>query len=253
MAVRSAPSRSRFCAVVITCAVVFAPSNLALSILAVLIEFGLRPVLVAHAQQVQVLPSQQKPSVKNLPRDQPAPSQSETIPTLPQQPMTPGGPGSNMREIPLPEIFRGCWSGEVAAVDSMTPLSPDATHVRWLTKLYKLCYKQISASDRWHLTFAETSVAQRSIVSDQRQSVSVKSVAGGDRAELTAYLHFRAPQLNLFDLPSGVVNTLDELTQLHCTVTPDDDAMDVRAQVFVENNGESWVQMTWHTRLLRTD
>ena len=29
-------------------------------------------------------------------------------------------------------------------------------------------------------------------------------------------------------------------------------AMDVQAEVFVENNGESWVKMTWHTRLLRT-
>jgi hypothetical protein len=247
MAVREAPSRPRFRAVCVTCAVVFA-----LSIIALLSEFGLRPATLARAQQVQVLPSQQKPPVENLPRDQPAPSQSETIPTLPQQPVTPRGPGSNMREIPLPEIFRGCWSGEVAAVDSMTPLSSDATHVRWLTKLYKLCYKQIGAGDRWHLTFAETSVAQRSIVSDQRQSVSVKSVAGGDRAELTAYLHFRAPQVNLFDLPSGVVNTLDELTQLHCTVTPNHAAMDVEAEVFVENNGESWVQITWHTRLLRT-
>ena len=212
----------------------------------------MRPAILARAEQVQVLPSQQKPSVENLPRDQPAPSQSETIPTLPEQPVMPGGPGSNMREIPLPEIFRGCWAGEVAAVDSMTPLTPEAVHVRWLTKLYKLCYKQVGAGDRWHLTFAETSVAQRSMVSDQRQSVSVKSVAGGDRAELTAYLHFRAPQVNLFDLPSGVVNTLDELTQLHCTVTPDHSAMDVQAEVFVENNGESWVKMTWHTRLLRT-
>lgn len=208
--------------------------------------------MVARAQQVRVLPSQQKPSAEDVPPDQFAPSQSKTLPSMPPHPVMPDIPGSNIREIPLPEIFRGCWAGEVPEVDSMTPLSPDAVHVQWLTKLYKLCYKQVGASDRWHLTFAETSVAQRSIVSDQRQSVSVKSVAGGDRAELTSYLHFRAPQLTLFNLPSGVVNTLDELTQLHCVVTPDHQAMDVRAEVFVENNGESWVQMTWHARLLRT-
>lgn len=163
----------------------------------------------------------------------------------------PGGPGSNTREIPLPEVFRGCWAGEVPVVDSMTPLSPAATHVQWLTKSYTLCYKQIGYGDRWHLTFAESSVAERSVVSDQRQSISVKSVAGPDRAELTAYLHFRAPQLNPIGVPTGVVNTLDELTHLHCTVTPDHRAMNVRADVFVENNGESWVQITWHTRLTR--
>jgi len=247
MAVRSAPSRSRFRTIGATRAAILASSLIAFSA-----DLGLQPTILARAQQVRVLPSQQKPLSEDLPRDRPAPSQSETIPTMPQHPVMPDNPGSNIREIPLPEIFRGCWACEVPEVDSMTPLSPDAVHVRWLTKLYKLCYQQVAAGDRWHLTFAETSVAERSIVSDQRQSVRVKSVAGRDRAELTAYLHFRAPQLNLFDLPGGVVNTLDELTQLHCVVTPDHQAMDVRAEVFVENNGESWVQMTWHTRLLRT-
>jgi hypothetical protein len=206
------------------------------------------PVL---AQQVQVLPSQQKPPAETLPR-LPAPSQEETIPSMPSLPVTPNGQGSNTREIPLPEIFRGCWSGEVARVDSMIPLTPNALHVQWLSKLYTLCYKQVGAGDRWHLTFAETSVAQRSMVTDQRQSISVKSVDGQDRAELTGYLHFRAPQLSLFGMATGTVNTLDELTQLHCTVTPDHDAMNVRADVLVENNDEPWVKITWHTHLLRT-
>jgi len=206
------------------------------------------PVL---AQQVQVLPSQQKPPAETLPR-LPAPSQEETIPSMPSLPVTPNGQGSNTREIPLPEIFRGCWSGEVARVDSMIPLTPNALHVQWLSKLYTLCYKQVGAGDRWHLTFAETSVAQRSMVSDQRQSISVKSVTGRDRAELTGYLHFRAPQVNLFGLRSSTVNTLDELSQLHCTVSPDRNVMEVHAEVLVENDDEPWVKITWHTRLLRT-
>jgi hypothetical protein len=203
------------------------------------------------AQQIQILPSQQKPPTEPLPRP-PTPSQEQTIPSMPPIPVTPNGQGSNTREIPLPEIFRGCWSGEVAQVDSMIPLTSSAMHVRWLSKLYTLCYKQAGSGDRWRLTFAETSVAQRSMVSDQRQSISVKSVAGRDRAELTGYLHFRAPQVNLFGLPSNTVNTLDELTQLHCTVSPGRDAMDVQAEVFVENDDQPWVRITWHTRLLRT-
>ena len=147
MAVRSALSRSRFGAIGATRAVIFTVSLIAFST-----DLGLRPVSMARAQQVQILPSQQKPSAEDLPHDRPAPSQSETIPTIPQHPVMPDHPGSNIREIPLPEIFRGCWAGEVSEVDSITPLSPDAVHVRWLTKLYKLCYKQVGAGDRWHLT-----------------------------------------------------------------------------------------------------
>src|ERR1700691_1927305 len=91
----------------------------------------------ASAGQVQVLPSQQKPTVgnpPNLPQSQTVPGQSATIP------MPPGSVGSNTQEIPLPEVFRGCWTGEVPEVDSITPLSPDATHIQWLTKSYTLCY-----------------------------------------------------------------------------------------------------------------
>ena len=175
MAVRSAPSRLTPCAIRFTCALI-----------ALAIEFALRPANLVHAQQVRVLPSQQKPSAENLPRNQSAPSQEESVPKLSTLPVMSGGRGSNTREIPLPEIFRGCWAGEVPGVDLMTPLTAAATHVQWLTKLYTLCYKQVGGGDRWRLTFVETSVAQRSMVSDQRQSISVKSVAGRDRAELTA-------------------------------------------------------------------
>jgi hypothetical protein len=218
-------------------------------LLALAIGFGLRFATSVCAQQVQVLPSQQRPPAENVPRNQPQSSQEQTIPS---QPVMPVNPGSNTREIPLPVVFKGCWSGEVAVLDSMTPLTPAATHVQWLTKLYTLCYQQVGAGDRWHLTFAETSVAQRSMVTDQRQSISVKSVDGPDRAELTGYLHFRAPQVSLFGMTTGTVNTLDELTQLHCTVTPDRGAMNVQAEVLVENNDEPWVKIIWHTRLLRT-
>ncbi|MBF6561162.1 MAG: hypothetical protein IVW56_12805 [Candidatus Binataceae bacterium] len=202
----------------------------------------------AWAGQVQVLPSQQRPAAghpPNLPELQTAPDQGATIP------FTPGGAGSNTREIPLPEVFRGCWTGLVSEVDSITPLSPDATPIQWLTKSYTLCYKQVGYGGKWQLTFAEGSVAERAVVSDQRQSITVKSVEGRDRAELTAYLHFRAPQIDPIGIPTGTVNTLDELTHLHCAVTPDKSAMEVRANVFVENDGESWATILWHTRFQR--
>ena len=200
---------------------------------------------IPAAGQVQVIPSQQKPSIKRLPQSQTTPEQEQTIPLIP-------GSGSNTREIPLPEVFRGCWAGDVAEVDSITPLNPEANHIRWLTKTYTLCYKQAGYGGKWHLTFAEGSVAEREVVTDQRQAITVKSVEGRDHAELTAYLHFRAPQLNPFGMITGMVDTLDELAHLHCVVTPNETAMEVRADVFVEKDGESWATIKWHTEFTRT-
>jgi hypothetical protein len=157
-----------------------------------------------------------------------------------------------MREIPLPEIFRGCWSGTVQRVDSMTPLSPDAGQLLWLTKRYVLCYKQAGYNGRWKLTFAEGSVADRMRVSDEHQVIRVKSVGGANRAEITAYLHFRAPRINGLGMSTGTMNVLDELAHLHCSVTPGENVMDVRAMVFVENDGAPYANIEWHARFFRT-
>lgn len=201
-----------------------------------------------YAGQVQTLPSQQNippPSAHVNPQS----SQSHTEKTLP--PVIPAPQGAT-REIPLPEVFRGCWQGTVAQVDSITPLDPSAGRTIWLTKSYTLCYKQIGYNGKWRLTFAEGTVADRRQVSDQRQSIRVKSVSGADRAEITAYLHFRAPVIGMFGRPTGLVNTMDELAHLHCYITPDRSTMEVQASVFVENDDRPYATITWHTRFLRT-
>jgi len=202
---------------------------------------------VADGGQVQTLPSQQ-----NIPPPQvtPPPFLQQPGESMPGPPIMPGRQG-NTREIPLPEVFHGCWSGEVARVDSISPLGPEAGRIVWLTKSYTLCYKQ-THDERWQLTFAEGSVADSREVWDQRQSIQVKSVSGRERARLSAFLHFRAPRLNMFGQPTGGVNTLDELTSLDCLVVPGGGAMEVRAQVFVEMDDRPYAQIMWHTRLLRT-
>jgi hypothetical protein len=205
----------------------------------------------ARAGQIQTLPSQQ-----NLP----PPPASSGLPPLTNQnsqreatiPPTFPGPQGETREIPLPEVFRGCWQGSVPQVDSIVPLDPSAGRTIWLTKSYTLCYKQTGYSGKWVLTYAEGAVANRREVSDQRQSIKVKSVSGPDRAEITAYLHFRAPSVSMFGMPTGIVNTLDELSHLHCSVMPDQQMMEVRASVYVEQNGRPSVNITWHTRFFRT-
>jgi hypothetical protein len=203
------------------------------------------PAAPTSAAQLETLPSQQIPGVQQTP-----PPLIRQSPENPAAPLQLPAPQSNTREIPLPEVFRGCWSGSVPRVDSMQPLSPDVGQLIWLTKTYILCYKQAGYKGKWHLTFAEGAVADRSEVSDQRQVIKVKSVNGPDRAELTAYLHFRTHGFTGF---SGIArpSTLDELAHLHCNVLPQQSLMTVSASVLVETNGEPYAEVTWHTNFFR--
>jgi hypothetical protein len=199
----------------------------------------------APAAQIETLPSQQIPEARTTP-----PLITRQPGRIPSLPPTLPAPQGNTREIPLPEVFRGCWSGSVPRVDSMQPLSPDMGRLIWLTKTYTLCYKQAGYNGKWQLTFAEGAVADRREVSDQRQLIKVKSVSGPDRAELTAYLHFRTHGFVGF---GGIArpSTLDELTQLDCNVLPEQGLMTVSAAVFVETNGEPYAEVTWHTNFFR--
>jgi hypothetical protein len=161
--------------------------------------------------------------------------------------------GSNTKEIPLPEVFRGCWSGTVPQVDSMVRLSPSTEPIGWLTKSYKLCYKQIGYGGKWQLTFAQGGVAERWRVSDERQSIEVKSVSRDNRAELGAYLHFRAPRIDAFTgLPSGIIDAVDELTHLSCHVLPGNDVLAVHAEVYVEQDRHPFISITWHATFWRS-
>lgn len=200
----------------------------------------------ARAAQLETVPSQQIPEAPTAPP--PIMRQPGEIPSAPSRLPAPQG---NTREIPLPEVFRGCWAGSVPRVDSTQPLSPDTGRLIWLTKTYTLCYKQAGYNGKWQLTFAESAVADRREVSDQRQLIKVKSVNGRDRADLTAFLHFRTHGFIGF---GGIArpSTLDELAHLHCNVMTNGDLMAVSAAVFVETNGEPYAEVTWHTNFFRT-
>ena len=205
------------------------------------------PASPGLAAQLETLPSQQIPEAR------------PTAPAIIRQPSQPSSgvplqlpaPQHNTREIPLPDVFKGCWSGSVPTVDSMQPLSPEMGRLIWLTKTYTVCYKQAGYNGKWKLTFAESAVADRREVSDQRQVIKVKSVSGPDRAQLSAYLHFRTHGFVGF---GGIArpSTLDELTHLQCEVRPELNLMMVKASVFVETNGEPYAEVTWHTNFFRT-
>lgn len=199
------------------------------------------------AAQLETLPSQQIPQARS------------TAPPMIRQPAEPSpgvpfelpAPQHNTREIPLPDIFKGCWAGSVATVDSMQPLNSDMGRLIWLTKTYTVCYKQTGYNGKWKLTFAESAVADRREVIDQRQAIKVKAVSGPNRAELSAYLHFRTRGFVGFGAIARP-STLDELTHLHCDVRPELNLMKVEASVFVETNGEPYAEVTWHTNFFRT-
>jgi hypothetical protein len=195
--------------------------------------------------QLETLPSQQIPKASTAPP--PLARQPSENPNSPSQLPAPQG---NTREIPLPEVFRGCWVGSVPQIDTMQPLSPETGRLIWLTKTYTLCYKQAGYDGKWQLTFGESAVADKREVSDERQLIKVKSLSGPDRAELTAYLHFRTRGFAWF---GGVArpSTLDELTHLHCNILPGGDLMMVRAAVFVETDGQPYANVTWHTNFFR--
>jgi hypothetical protein len=198
----------------------------------------------SRAGQVQTLPSQQVPQSTPTPRPFiRQPGENQRLPVFP-------GPQGNTREIPLPQVFRGCWSGSVPDVDSFRPLRPDAVNLIWLTKTYTLCYKQAGYSSKWQLTFAESKVANPREATDQRQSIKVKAVNGPNRAELVGYLHFRTHAFVNF-WGAAKADTLDELTHLHCDVIPEQEMMAVKAVVFVERNGQPDVSLTWHANFFR--
>jgi hypothetical protein len=201
--------------------------------------------LLAVAAQVQTLPSQQIPELRRSPPPiTRQPGDNLTIPPrLPSQGST--------REIPLPQVFRGCWTGTVPGIDSLQPLSPDIGYTIWLTKIYTLCYKQVGYNGKWQLTFAEGTVENRREVTDQRSTIKVKSVIDSNHVELTAYLHFRSrPFANFWGAARG--STVDELTHLKCRIIPGRDLMAVSAVVFVEHDGEPDANITWHTNFSRT-
>jgi hypothetical protein len=194
-----------------------------------------------------MLPSQQVPEVGSVP----APLTSQPGQNLSIPPTVPGiRAQGKVREIPLPEVFRGCWSGTVPALDSIQSLNPNLGRLIWLTKSYTLCYKQAGYNGKWQLTFAKSSVTDRIGVSDQHQVIRVKSVSGSNTAELTAYMHFRTHSLFAFGMSSHG-STLDELAHLHCQVIPDRNVMAVSAAVFVETDGEPSANVTWHTNFFR--
>ncbi len=208
-------------------------ARLAPALLAALVSIvAARPI---EAAQV-TLPNQQSGASGTLEIPPPAPQGAQPAPTA----IAPGG--QSTLEIPLPQVFRGCWTGVVADIDSLKMYSPPEIS-QWVPKTYRICYVR-SADGPFHPTISQTGMVDVSgQMSNVRGVLKVISTDGKTTAQMRALLRFDESTRNVFGY-SRKVGTVEELTNMSCRI--EGGVMHVTATVFGQWNGSPWCEMTWH-------
>jgi hypothetical protein len=156
-------------------------------------------------------------------------------------PAPPSSPLTSQAEPNLPQVFRGCWEGEVVMVDDLERL-PGAHKVGyWTPKTYRLCYQRIGEGP-FDLTFSETGVVANDQIKNPRGHVDALATDGRAYAKMRSDLRFDEDHIE----PGlrGSTFAVDEVTMLDCTIG--DDAMTVSAGVYGTRDGEPWFKARWH-------
>ena len=156
-------------------------------------------------------------------------------------PPPPSSPLRSQAEPKLPQVFRGCWEGEVVMVDDLERL-PGAHKVGyWTPKTYRLCYQRIGEGP-FHLTFSETGVVPNEQIKNPRGHVDALATDGRAYAKMRSDLRFDEDHIE----PGmrGSTFAVDEVTMLDCRIR--DDAMTVSAGVYGTRDGEPWFKAHWH-------
>jgi hypothetical protein len=162
------------------------------------------------------------------------------VPT-PGPPPLSSPPLTSQAEPKLPQVFRGCWEGEVVMVDDLERL-PGAHKVGyWTPKTYRLCYQRIGEGP-FHLTFSETGVVPNEQIKNARGRVDALATDGRAYAKMRSDLRFDEEHIEP-GLRGGTF-AVDEVTMLDCRIR--DDAMAVRAGVYGTRDGEPWFKARWH-------
>ena len=145
-------------------------------------------------------------------------------------------------EPKLPQVFRGCWQGEVGMVDQLERLPGAHKLGYWTPKTYRLCYKGVGTGP-FHLTFSETGVVPNEQLKNVRGHVDALSTDGRAYAKLRADLHFDERHID----PGlrGTTFAVDETTMLDCKISGDD--MAVTASVYGTRDGDPWFRARWHS------
>jgi len=166
----------------------------------------------------------------------------DASPPAPSSVPTPVAGDQATLEIPIPEVFRGCWSGTVASLDSFARLSywPPTGASLWFSKSYVVCFRQ-KGQEPWRLTFGDSGMPEDTAAIVDQWVRQIASSA--DWVELSAFLHFRNSLLFL-------AIDKQEWAELRCTVSPQG-IMRVTAKLYAEANGHPWVTATWHADFMR--
>jgi len=141
----------------------------------------------------------------------------------------------------LPQVFRGCWQGEVEFVDKLERI-PGAHKVGyWTPKTYRLCYKRLGDGP-FHLTLSETGVVPNEQILHAHGHVTALATDGRAYAKMRAELHFEEKHID----PGlrGTTFAVDETTLLDCKINGD--AMTVTASVYGTRDGDPWFKARWH-------
>jgi hypothetical protein len=184
--------------------------------------------IASPSQELEIPPVQ--------PRQVPPPASRPEL-RLPQRP-----PGNgNTLEIPLPKVFRGCWRGVVAHIDSLKRLGGPVIS-GWVTKTYRICYVQ-SAGGSFRPTFSEAGMlGHTSGISNAAGRLKVTWTDGRTRATMRAFLHFDEAPTSVFGL-AGRTGSVDEMTNMECRI--EGGVMHVEGRVYTQWNDEPWALIAW--------
>lgn len=238
-----------------------------------LATFAMRDATVVLAQSTLEVPPPSQQSQPNMPAPAPPrpmyvpnPSgEGETIQLLPPQlflppppppravpqptyaapPALPVAPLTAQSTPVLPEVFRGCWQGEVSNLDWIRR-EPGAHKVGfWTPKTYRLCYKRVGTGP-FKLTFTETGVAPSEKIINPHGQVVPITTDGRGFATMRARLHF--DEYGAGRNPSASTFAVDETTNLNCRINGQQ--MMVSADVYGTRDGAPWFRARWRAEFI---
>jgi hypothetical protein len=149
-----------------------------------------------------------------------------SIPTV----AAPAEPSSQVLEIPLPETFAGCWSGDVSKLDSRQSYDwwRPSWFSHWFDKTYMVCFKK-RGLNQWSVGFASTAVTQ----ANPSRVVAIRMTGSQSAAiDLTADIRF-----------GSALKT--ENTRLECSLGAAQ-TMAVTGSIDEFRNGSEEMSATWH-------
>jgi hypothetical protein len=188
-----------------------------------------------------VAPLQIAPSpAAQAPAPQPAAPPQVALPPAPVR-----APSMQLATPVLPEVFRGCWQGQVNELDSIKRL-PGAHKVGfWTPKTYRLCYRRVGDGP-FQLTFSETGVAPSEKIINPHGHVVALSTDGRAYAKMRAHLHFDEHHVD--PAMRGETFAVDETTMLDCRIM--NNQMFVRADVYGTRDSAPWFRAHWRANFI---